>query len=526
MRHLLLGLTVLVGCAPTSVRDPLIVAGTEISTAAGPIAGTSLDGARTWKGIPYAAAPVGGNRFRPPQPVTGWTTPRDATAFGNVCAQASYQGGFAMGDEDCLFLNVFAPDPAPPRTLPVMVWIHGGAFLTGAGSEPLFDGAALVRARNVVMVTLNYRLGPLGFLAHPTLPEANVGLLDQRAALRWVTENIHAFGGDPGNVTLFGQSAGAWSVTLHLASAGSAGLFQRAIIQSGATPAVERIQTVAEAGLQAEALGAALGCSGEVVACLRERPVEDVVAGLTNTKSLGGGFFQGGGTQSLWLPVMDGAFLTDQPHALFAGGRVTSVPTMVGSNLVEGALFHAGLAGDKRVKDVASYEAVLELTFGEHAAEVEARYPATDASSANDALAQIDNDLIFLCPSRRVARGLTEAGAPVFRYHFTRPDDSGLLALLGATHSAEITYVLGNDDGVSGGVTQSQPLREQMQGYWTRFAATGDPNGDGATAWPRYDSASDPFLTLDLPAVAGTGLASEVCDFWDSLPPYVLPPTW
>lgn len=524
----------LLACAhPAELPDARILSGTELPTAQGVVSGASADGVRSWKGLPYAAAPVGALRFAPPQPPASWDGVREARAFGSQCAQGSLQGGFARGEEDCLFLNIWAPDPAPTHALPVMVWIHGGAFLTGAGSEPLFDGAALARARNVVVVTVNYRLGPLGFLAHPTLasePNAegtgNMGLLDQRAALRWVRDNIHAFGGDEQNVTLFGESAGAWSVTFHLAAKGSAGLFHRAIIQSSATPAVQHAQTLDEGAAQAEALAAALGCTGEPIACLRARPAAEVIAGLTNTKRLGGGLFQGGSTPTLWLPVFDGVFLEAQPATLFAEGRVNAVPTLLGSNLLEGALFHTGLSGGSRVRSLANWEELLALSFGARAAEVAARYPATDAESGNDALERIDNDAVFLCPTRSAARALTNQGAPVFRYHFTRANDTGLITALGATHGAELSFVFGNDDPVSGGVSASRTLREQVQGYWTRFAATGDPNGEEAPAWPRYETASDPFITLNRPLTAGAGLETDTCDFWDAQPRWRLPRTW
>ena len=523
-------LVVVSGCSSSTSdppRDARIAPGIDVTTSDGPVHGASADGARSWKGIPFAAPPTGANRFRAPQPTTPWTAARDATAFGSVCAQGKNDGTFGSGTEDCLFLNVWSPEPAPAKALPVMVFIHGGGFISGAGSNGLYEGTKLAATEHVVMVTLNYRLGALGFLAHSALAAEDpangtgtYGLQDQRAALQWVQKNIRAFGGDPENVTLFGESAGGFSVTMHLASPGSAGLFHRAVIESGATPAWQRLPTVAEVEPDAAALAAALGCTDPVIACLRSKPFVDVMMGLEPVTLPPGGLFQGAVRVPVWIPVMDGVFLPEQPSERYAAGKLNAVPTMVGTNASEGTLFHAGLLGDTPVSSAPDYEGALGLMFGADAPKVLARYPAASFKDFDAALAQLESDAYFTCPARRAARILAKAGVPVYRYQLTRPLDVGVLASLGATHAAELPYVFGNNDPVQGGVDdRGAPLREAMMRYWTRFAAVADPNGGSDPVWPKYDAAVDPYLTLDLPPVASKALLSDTCDFWDGLPP-------
>ena len=520
----------LAGCSSSTTepqRDPRIAAGLEVTTSDGPVRGAADKGARSWKGIPFAAPPTGPNRFRAPQPVTPWTAVREATAFGSNCAQSNLEGKFGSGTEDCLFLNVWSPDPAPLKARPVMVFVHGGAFVIGSGSGGIYDGTALASSRDVVIVTLNYRLGALGFLAHsallaedPANGTGNYGLLDQRAALQWVKKNIRAFGGDPDDVTLFGESAGAWSVSLHLTAPSSAGLFQRAIVESGATPVSQRLSTVAEAEAETAALVTALGCTDPVITCLRAKSFQDVTSALVNSNPPPGGIFQGSHKLPGWLPVVDGVFMPEQPTARFAAGKVNVVPTIVGSNFNEGTLFHAGLLGDIKVTTQQAYDDALKTMFGADSPKVAARYPVSAYKDFDAALAQIDSDAIFTCPTRGLARSLTKAGATVYRYQLTRATDLGAAAALGATHASELPYVFGNNDALQAGIDdRGQPLREAIMRYWTRFADVADPNGGTDPAWPKYDTATDPYLVLDIPPAPAKGLLTETCDFWDSLPP-------
>ncbi len=533
-RSSLLLLPLIFGCSSTP-DDPPSTSSTEVTTESGVVIGDVSEGVRFWLGIPFAAAPTGNNRFRAPQPPPKWTTPREAKKFGNACAQTSVAtGGFGNGDEDCLFLNVWSPDPAPRDPLPVMVWIHGGAFLFGSGAQDLYNGAALARQQRVVIVTINYRLGSLGFLAHSALAKedpangtGNYGLLDQRAALQWVRKNIRGFGGDEKNVTVFGESAGGMSVTGHLVSPGSAGLFDRAIIESGAVPLAFKLSTVADGEKQTIALGKALGCGEPLIDCLRSKPYQDVTAALKNPNTGYGGLFQGVLTSAIWLPVVDGVVVPKQPADIYAGGEVAAkVPTLIGSNLNEGTLFHSGILGDRPLPDAAGYEATLVKQLGtEAAAKALAMYPVT--GKPDEALAQLESDAMFACPSRRAARALTKLGVPVYRYHFVRRPDNGVVAAFGATHAAEVPFVFGNDDAMLGGVSDAgMPLREAMMRYWTNFAKTGDPNAGNDPKWPRYEEASDPYLTLDVPPSAGSGLLTDKCAFWDSLPPIAIPPTY
>jgi para-nitrobenzyl esterase len=528
-------LALLIGCSSSSA-DPETTASTEVKTESGVVRGESSEGVRSWLGIPYAAPPVGPNRFRAPQPPAKWSTPREAKSFGPACPQVNTMTGtFRAGEEDCLSLNVWSPDPAPAQPLPVMVWIHGGAFLLGSSAQDLYNGAALARQQRVVVVSMNYRLGPLGYLAHSALAKedpangtGNYGLLDQRAALRWVRNNIRAFGGDDKNVTVFGESAGGMSVASHLVSPGSVGLFERAIVQSGALGLAFNFLTVPEAERQAIALGKALGCGEPLIECLRSKPFESVVDALKNPTTGPGGLFQGVLSTALWLPVVDGIFMPKQLSELYAAGAITAkVPTMLGSNLNEGTLFHSGLLGDRPITDAVAYEASLIKLLGEeNAKKALALYPL-DGKKPDEVVAQAESDALFACPTRRAARGLVKAGVKTFRYHFVRKPDNGIAAAFGATHGADIPFMFGNDDSTLGGVSDAgMPLREAMMRYWSRFAATGDPNGAPDVAWPRYEEASDPFLTLDTPPRAGTQLLADKCAFWDTVPPIALPKTY
>ena len=516
--------------------DPTIPTGTMIATTDGPVSGATDGSVRSWKGLPFAAAPVGANRFRAPQPTTAWTAPRDATKFGDQCAQASVLSGkFGTGKEDCLYLNVYSPDPAPTSRAPVMVWFHGGAFLVGSGSQSIYDATHFVEQTGAVIVTVNYRLGPLGFLGHSALAKedpdgstGNYGLQDQRAALAWVKKNIHEFGGDPDRVAIFGESAGGFSVSGHLVSPGSAPFFQRALIESGSMDGI-LLPTVPEAEQQTLALATALGCSGDPIACLRAQPVEAVVAGLKNPSPKPGGLFNGTISVAVWFPIFDGGFFPIQPTEAFSSGKLAKVPTLLGTNREEAALFHAGLLGDITVPDAAAYGDALSRTFGpDAAAKVLARYPLSMFASPDAALVRLETDGIFTCAARRQARAIAKASAPVYRYQFTRAVDSGVTAALGPCHAAELPYLWGNDDVALGKLTSdaSLTLVPQLEGYWSGLARTGDPNGSWAPAWPKYDPTTDPYQVLDVPPTSAAALLTDTCDFWDGLPPLGIPKTY
>lgn len=496
--------------------------GLVVATDSGPVRGALVDGVRAFRGIPFAAPPVGERRWQAPEPPAPWTEPLDATEPGAKCPQADLLTGVfdETASEDCLTLEVWTPaGAAPGDARPVMVWLHGGGFVSGAGSLPTYAGDDLAKRQGVVIVNVNYRLGPLGFLSHPSLDgedpkhpvSGNFGLMDQRLALEWVQRNAEAFGGDPGNVTLFGESAGAISVCAHLASPESGHLFHRAIMESG----------LCESALDAESayalggdLAAAVGCAADadVAACLRKKTAKELVMALPTPE----GLVFGEGPR--WGPSIDGEVLPMAPSVALASGKHNAVPLLLGSNRDEGTLF-LFLAGFGALREE-EYEAIvtgLSVKQGVDPEVVLAQYPASEYESPKAALAALVGESVFNCPARRAARAVTTTGQSAYLYHFTRAlEQPGLPGDLGAFHSAEIPFVFGNTLFTAGITEEDRPLSDAMMGYWTRFAETGDPNGDGAVAWPAYDAETDPHLGLDLTIEAGTKLREENCDFWDA----------
>lgn len=495
----------------------------------GPVSGVQEDEIWVFKGIPYAAPPVAELRWRAPQPVTPWEEVRLCNTFGPACPQPSQAEIFylAAGEtaEDCLYLNVWSPAKSTDERLPVMVWIHGGSFETGSGSMAVYDGRKLASA-GVVVVTINYRLGPLGFLAHPLLSaesslgvSGNYGLLDQIAALQWVQKNIAGFGGDPARVTVFGESAGAISILDLLVSPLADGLFQRAIAQSGILLdrgfEVSTNGTLDAAEQEGVEFARLLGVdeTGDVLAQLRAKTPDELLA-----VSLDAGLMEKGLT---WKPVVDGYVLPDMPTTLWSEGRRQSVPLLIGSNADEGNLFLAGITLDPTV-----YESQMRRVFGSHADEALARYPVSTENDIEAAFSRMLTEIGFASTARLAARSMstpvtgtdgepTASASPAFLYQFTRvPFDNPL----GAFHGVEIPYVFGNTDMFSPMGTIEQvdiDLSTALMGYWTRFAATGDPNGQGAPVWPKYDPASDQHLELGDTIRISSDLYKEACDFAD-----------
>ncbi|HEY5920540.1 MAG TPA: carboxylesterase/lipase family protein [Kofleriaceae bacterium] len=481
------------------------------------------NGVHSWLGIPYAAAPIGDLRWKPPRRAPSWGGTRDAGAYGHKCPQNTVltPGG---GLEDCLFLNVWAPSPAPTNA-PVMVWIHGGAFIFGSGGDSFYAGSELARNHGVVAVSINYRLGGLGFLAHPALAaedsahptSGNYGLLDQAAALEWVQRNIAAFGGDPTQVTLFGESAGGFSTCAHYAGANNEQLFQRAIIQSGACSSLTLEQTRDEAEAQGIALADKLGCSGaDVVACMRAKSdfeILDASSLAPLSEQPAGGVFYGDRPLST-LPHVDGHVLPDSIETVFAAGTYPARPLIIGTNRDEGTLFHASILANA-VKDETEYRAALARRFGDTNVDaIVALYPVASYASPNAALAAVSGDVFFVCPARRNARAIAKSSS-VYRYTFERELEQTIIGDLGAFHSSEIPFVFGIDTFPLGKLGAGAVLSAEMQAYWTTFAKTGDPNGAG-TPWPRYD-ASDTIAVLDVPVSTRSADKATQCDFWDAL---------
>jgi para-nitrobenzyl esterase len=502
--------------------------GTLVTIADGDLQG-EIDGAsRRFLGIPFARPPVGELRWKAPVPNDPWDGVRDATAFGSSCAQPDSLQGDASDNEDCLYLNVWTPEPAPAEPLPVMVWFHGGGNQTGATSDlvPLgvgglfYDGRALAERYGVVVVTTSYRLGPLGFFHHPALagegsPAANQGLLDQRRALEWVRDNIEAFGGDPGAVTIFGESAGALDVCLHVAAPGSAGLFHRAIGQSGGCTI--RMATTAEAEANVAAFTEAMGCAGarDPLACLREVPAAELLAappidGAPPEPLPGGEDYQGGTPRWSFGPLVDGEVIPDQPRALFDAGAVPDVPYILGSNTDEGTLFH--FAADP-VEDEEQLLAALERRFGaDAAATIASAYPVAEFESADAALQRITGDAGLVCPTHDTARRAAAAGLDVWMYNFDFPLPIPGLESLGATHGAEIAFVF---DSVPG--DEQIIVGEPMRGYWTRLARTGNPNGEEALAWPAFAPDADMRINFATELSLRTDFRADQCAMWRSL---------
>lgn len=490
-----------------------------VQTDKGSVQGVSDGVTRAFLGIPFAAAPVGPLRWKPPQPAAAWTDKRDATKTGPRCPQLSSLGSSPLAgtSEDCLTVNVWTPSPAPANA-PVLVWIHGGGFTSGSGAEPTYDGASLAAATGAIVVTMNYRLGPLGWLAHSALaaedsayPSAGMyGFEDQRAALAWVKANAAAFGGDAKNVTIFGESAGGIATCLHVLSPKSAGLFHRAIVESGACSIPGSTEKAAEA--QGDQLATALGCTdaSKALECLRGKTPDEILVALPGKPAEIG---PGG---AAWVPVVDGVNMPDQPAAMLAGGQFAKVPVLLGSNKDEGSIFFAlGLT----VTSDSDYQTLMDGMFFGKGAEIVAQYPASAfGGSTSKAATAAVGDGFFSCPTRRTARGFAAGGAPVFLYYFTHAPKS-LFGDLGSFHSAEVPFIFGNSYL---GITldaQQKELSKAMRGYWLGLAKNGDPNGGSAPSWPKYDAAGDQNIVLDLAISSQTGLKKTECDFWDSLGP-------
>jgi para-nitrobenzyl esterase len=488
---------------------------------AGRITGTVEDGVRVFKGIPYAAPPVGDLRWKPPQTVEPWDGARACTAFGPACPQpdrARIAGAVWREDEDCLYLNVWAPTDVADK-LPVMVWIHGGGFTIGAGSVPIYDGAALAR-QGVVLVTINYRLGPLGFLAHPLLSQesehgvsGNYGLLDMIAALRWVRANIAAFGGDPERVTLFGESAGSVAVCRLMVSPLAKGLFHRAIAQSGGAHGRNRPLRQARRATEpmehvGERLARILGCgeADDPLAALRAKSPKELLEAAKPAVGLFGRGIKFG-------PVVDGYVLPDAPDALFAAGKQHDVPFIAGSNADEGTMF----LGQLTIRRPLGYRWLIRRRFGRHADEILALFPAETPADLRGAMNKLTTVSAFVAPARALVRAVEAKPAKAWLYHFTRVPPIGAARRLGAFHGLEIAYVFRNLRQGAGWAEWDKTLSERMSARWVQFARTGDPNAEGLADWPAYTTEADPHLEFGDAIEVNRGLYRQACDLFDRI---------
>jgi para-nitrobenzyl esterase len=462
----------------------------QVKTETGIVQGKMQGSSRAFLGIPYAAPPVGELRWKAPAPPVPWNGARDATKFGAECMQARIFDDMVFRDpgpsEDCLTLNVWTPANATKKKLPVMVWIHGGGFVAGASSEPRQDGATLA-TEGVIVVSMNYRLGIFGFFELPELiadsgknAAGNYGLLDQVAALEWVKKNIAAFGGDPGNVTIFGESAGSFSVSELMASPVAKRLFQRAIGESGAdfptrtTPKMSLEQSAKDGAEYAKKV---LGTDS--LKELRAIPADK----LLETVSKPGSERRGAS-----MVVVDGYFLPKPVREIFAAGEQNDVPLLAGWNRDEGS---GAVLSAKPPLTAASVKELGEKEFKEKAAEFFKNYPATDDATAVRSWEDFAGDrFIAFGTWKWLVAAVTTGKSPVYRYQFDEapPDDPSREQGMGAFHSGEIEYVFGTLEWRIPTLWKSEDkaLSEFMRKYWSNFARTGNPNGAGLPRWPLY----------------------------------------
>jgi para-nitrobenzyl esterase len=457
----------------------------------------NADGARAFKGLPYAAPPVGELRWRAPRPVPSWAGARSADDFRMNSLQ-----GVVFDDidpsvpgvsEDCLYLNIWTPvPPGAPERLPVMVWIHGGGFVVGSGAEPRYDGSRLA-TRGVVVVTLNHRLGALGFLAHPELTaesgaSGNWGLLDLVAALRWVRAHIATFGGDPDAVTIAGESAGSMAVSALMASPLAKGLFARAIGESGALFAAPGRGLASRATAEARGLEFAAKVGAKTLAELRAAPAEAILAAAP-----GLGF----------RPIVDGLFLPRPPAEIFADGEQSDAPLMAGWCKDEG--FNFTLLGETEARPYA--EIVREL-FGDRTRACLALYPAGALDIDKASARALGGDLTIIHPTWAWIEAQRRTGkAEIFRFRFERcpltPEGwfgKRSSADAGAFHAGEILYVFDNLPAFPWLYTsEDREIARLASGYWVNFVKTGDPNGPGLPEWPSFRDANAPILAIDAP---------------------------
>lgn len=489
-----------------------------VQTASGPIRGTIEEGVRVFQGIPYAAPPVGDLRWKPPHEAAAWKQVKDVTAFSPACPQPRQdKGSFS---EDCLYLNVWTAAKKHDARLPVMVWIHGGGFNFGSTSLREYNGKNLAK-KGVVVVTLNYRLGPLGFLVHPLLSResayktsGNYALLDQIAALKWVQKNIAAFGGDPGNVTLFGQSAGSRSVSLLMISPPAKGLFHRAIAESGG-PIIgsEYLNPVFNGDMEnvskmGQKLAAKLGCDGaeDVLAAMRARSAQDIISAADCRTGL---FDEG----LFFAPVFDGRVLPKNPLTAYNEGRQHDVPIIMGSTANEGTFY---LIGEKDLT-VEKYKAFLTSRFAGNAGKAFDVFPAYKSEEVAPVIDKFITVAVNAQPARFVAQSMQHMKSRAYLYHFTRRPDTALVRKMGAHHGVDLAYVFGNMSRSEGYNDTDMELSEKVMGYWVNFAKTGNPNGKGLPYWPAYSSKSDLNLEFSDAIRINKHLYGKESDFIDEM---------
>ena len=503
-------------------NDPLSI---DTGLLQGEVIGVAHD-VRAYQGIPYAALPVNDLRWKPPQRPAKWQGLRKANEPPLACEQRGYPPPYrfyanddSKRSEDCLYLNVWTAARTADERRPVMVWIHGGGLNNGSTAIPTYDGAALAR-KGVVVVTVNYRLNVFGFLAHSELSRESehgssgaYGILDQIAALEWVQRNIAAFGGDPNRVTIFGESAGSWSVCYLMATPLARNLFHGAIGESGGVfdpmPLLSKPNGNTES---AEAVGRRFFevAGGDSLSAMRKKSAADLLAAISPAR------FRS-------RPSVEGWVFPEEVRRLFSAGRYNQVPVLIGSNADEGtALFHI-----RAPKSAAAFREATRSEYGKAADDFLAVYPAEDDKQAIKSHYASTSHRTFTWQMRTWARAAAAAGTAVYLYYFSRVPPGPSSERYGAYHAAEISHVFSNLRpwvappsepliGIHPYDAIDRQLSDAMSAYWVNFARTGDPNGDGLPNWPRYDPEQDELIEFGNDIGVRRGLARKQLDFWDN----------
>lgn len=520
MKKLLTALTLIFLACTFHAQQPAVQDATapKVLTASGIVRGVTEGDVSSFKGIPFAAPPVGEFRWRPPQPVTPWKDELDASKFGANCAQGGWgaqPGTIAAGSsEDCLYLNIWKPaNSTAASKLPVMVWIHGGGFTGGSGSSPQNYGDALTR-QGVILVTFNYRLGRLGFFAHPALsaehpdePKGNYGYMDQIAALKWIQSNIAAFGGDPENVTIFGFSAGGVSVHSLLTIPAANGLFHKLISESGGGRdgvltgrPINKENADVFYTVSAETIGMNFarkngieGTDAVALAKLRALSVEAVVDGGQETDGQGGPRIYSG-------PILDGKLVVETAESAYKAGRQPKMPLMIGNCSAElGGAFVS----------TAKTKEELFATFGDLEGEAKAAYDPDGNKDFNEVVTKFNTDWVWGEPARMTAKFFLDKGATAYVYQFGYvPPAARERSPYGAGHGSEVSFVFNTLNARWGPPAEPTPdekeLASVMCAYWANFAKNGNPNAEGLPNWPQYNNQEQPILEVEMNGNVGS----------------------
>ncbi|XP_060547074.1 cholinesterase-like [Pantherophis guttatus] len=514
---------------------------TVVRTTSGPIKGkhilAGIGSVTAYLGIPYAEPPLGKLRFQKPLPHPPWKQTLEATSFGNSCPQfisrdvpeADIWSPKTPLSEDCLSLNIWVPHPQPSSPVPVLVWIHGGGYLFGTSSVDVFNGAPLAATENVIVVTINYRLGALGFLYLPPAAPGNLGLWDQQLALKWVKKNAAAFGGDPSRVTIFGQSAGGSCVNLQLLAPKSQDLFAQAVIQSGTANAFWAWRSPEEAKQKSLEFVHLLGCSKDnnisIVHCLQTKTVSELIQ---HEIAL---YLKGGFVLNIpFRPTTDGEFLLGDPEKLMEAGQFQAKPVLIGETSDEAASY-VHTVFPNTTQNLINQEQLLKgiQLLVPNSTEDFIRTIALKYSEGNhgpaqyrSALSHFYTDRVFVCPLREAAGNIRKSGSPVYAYLFAhRPSWSVWPEWIGPTHAAEIPFVFGTFKSVlsvNQTYTEAEArLSRKMMHYWAEFARTGNPTGSATSKdeWPLYNAAEQNFFLLNTEPFQERVI--EHCDFLKSL---------